>query len=137
MEIKELILKGVHMSECIICMGDKPQKINKWATVLPLDNFLGPIALELWGAQDAWTIPDIDYYLTKAQSEMNNGIKFEETEFYTIICLLLDSGVKIAMWYDIYYEDLPICTSKEEILSECYTGITDISGMCEVYFMMI
>ncbi len=48
----------------------------------------------------------------------------------------LKNKIKIAMWYDIYCEDLPLCENKQEVLRECYNGIADISGMCEVYFMM-
>lgn len=53
-----------------------------------------------------------------------------------IINELLESGFKIAMWYSTYCEDLPLCKSKIEVLDTCYNGIVDVSGMCEVYFMM-
>lgn len=40
------------------------------------------------------------------------------------------------MWYDTYYEELPVCRNAEEVLNTCYMGIVDESGMCEVYFVM-
>ena len=128
-------------SECLICKGPKPSIKDERITIIPLDEFLSSVALEIWGNVDAWTIKfndmDIDNILTKSQVDVNSGVEFEKTEFYTIICLLINHGVKIAMWYDIYSEDLPICKNRKEVLIECYRGITDISGMCEIYFKMV
>ncbi|MBQ8527052.1 MAG: hypothetical protein IJ429_01135 [Lachnospiraceae bacterium] len=129
------------MSECIICKGYKTSNLNFEIVSVELDCFLQEQALKIWKDTDEiWTIKikekDIDSYLTKAQKEISQGIAFEETEFYMIINELLASNVKIAMWYDTYCEDLPMCKTKEEVLKACHDGIADISGMCEVYFMM-
>lgn len=129
------------MSECIICKGYKTNNLNFEIVSVELDCFLQEQALKIWKDTDEiWTIKikekDIDSYLTKAQKEISQGIAFEETEFYMIINELLASNVKIAMWYDTYCEDLPMCKTKEEVLKVCHDGIADISGMCEVYFMM-
>ena len=129
------------MSEYIICKGHKPSTFKFGIIPIQLDDFLKKQAFKIWGGQnEVWTIKigekDIDFYLTKAQMEINNGIEFKKTEFYNIIDELLKNKIKIAMWYDIYCEDLPLCENKHEVLRECYNGIVDISGMCEVYFMM-
>lgn len=128
------------MSECLICRGSRNVNISNKILIYEPGNFLKDIAFKLWGDCDVWTIKingkDIDYYLTDAQYEMNKGIGFEKTELYNILNELVDSGIKLAMWYDTYYEDLPLCTTKEEVLSICRDGIMDVSGMCEVYFIM-
>lgn len=129
------------MSECIICKGYKPNNLNHEIVVVELDCFLQEQASKIWNCVDEiWTVKikekDIDFYLTKAQREINEGTAFEKTDFYMIMNELLESEIKIAMWYDTYCEDLPLCRTKEEVLKACYEGIVDISGMCEVYFMM-
>lgn len=129
------------MSECIICKGNKINNLKFGMVAIELDDFLREQAPKIWGnADEIWTInikeKDIDFYLTKAQREINMGINFEETDFYIIMNELLDSGFKIAMWYDTYCEDLPLCRSKIEVMDACYNGIVDVSGMCEVYFKM-
>ncbi len=129
------------MSECIICKGYKPNSLKFGIVTVEADDFLREQASKIWkDMDDIWTVKingkDIDDYLTKAQGEMNEGIAFEKTDFYLIMSELLKNEVKIAMWYDTYCEDLPLCGSKEEVLNACYEGIADISGMCEVYFVM-
>lgn len=129
------------MSECIICKGHKSSNLKFGIVAVELDDFLQEQASKIWKYTDEiWTIKIkekcIDFYLTKAQREINEGVAFEKTDFYIIINELLESGFKIAMWYSTYCEDLPLCRSKEEVLNACYEGIVDISGMCEVYFMM-
>lgn len=128
------------MSECIICKGKKPKDIGREFTFCKMNEFEAAIAPYIWGDSSAWTIKvsglSIDYYLTKAQEDINRGIAYEDTVFYDIICKLIDKNVKLAMWYDIYYEELPTYHELEDILAVCYKGITDISGMCEVYFKM-
>lgn len=128
------------MSEYIICKGGK-NFLKSGITVVELDDFLKKVSAQIWqNNNDVWTIKvdehEIDYYLTKAQLDMCNGIRFEETTFYTIITELLSKGVKIAMWYDIYCEDLPLCNNELEVYKMCYNGIIEPSGMCEVYFVM-
>lgn len=129
------------MSECMICKGHKSNNFKFGIVAIELDDFLREQASKIWGDTDeVWTInikeKDIDFYLTKAQEEINRGIIFEKTDFYMIINELLMNGLKIAMWYDTYCEDLPLCKNKMEVLDACYNGIVDVSGMCEVYFMM-
>lgn len=128
------------MSECILCKGEKVINFGLGIVVCELDQFLQDISNQIWKDSLVWTIKirghSIDYYLTKAQVEINRGIIFEKTEFYAILCELIKHGIKLAMWYDIYYEDLPVCNNLKDILIACYEGITDKTGMCEVYFRM-
>lgn len=129
------------MSECIICKGNKPSNLKFGIVAIELDDFLRKQISKIWNDNNQiWTIiikgKDIDFYLTKAQEEMNEGIAFEKTFFYIIINELLENGFKIAMWYDTYCENLPLCRNQTEVLKACYNGIVDISGMCEVYFRM-
>ena len=129
------------MSEFIICKGHKLNNLKFGMVAIELDDFLREQASKIWSNTDEiWTInikeKDIDFYLTKAQEEINKGITFEKTDFYVIMNELLESGFKIAMWYDTYSEDLPLCRSKIEVMDACYNGIVDVSGMCEVYFKM-
>ena len=128
------------MSECLICKGKKPDNLKKGIRVTELDSFLQKCASEIWNdIGDVWTIKivgnDIDFYLTKAQADIQNGVAYEDTKFYSIMKELLMYDIKIAMWYDEFYEDLPLCKDEIEVLEICYEGIVDISGMCEVYFM--
>ena len=129
------------ISECIICKGHKPSDLKLGIAVIELDDFLRNQVSKIWSdTNQIWTITiegkDIDFYLTKAQEEINRGIAFEKTDFYIILNELLQNGFKIAMWYDTYCEDLPLCRNQMEVLEACYNGIADISGMCEVYFRM-
>ncbi|MBE5954583.1 MAG: hypothetical protein E7257_10615 [Lachnospiraceae bacterium] len=127
------------MSECLICKGKKLDNYKEGIVVVELDSFLQKYASLIWNdSSDVWTIKiagkDIDFYLTKAQVDIQNGIAYEDTKFYLIMKELLKNDVKIAMWYSEFYEDLPLCKGEIEVLKMCYEGIVDISGMCEVYF---
>lgn len=37
------------------------------------------------------------------------------------------------MWYSDFYEDIPVALSEEQLFNEVFNGITDKSGMCEIY----
>lgn len=128
------------MSECLICKAKKPIDFKEGIEIVELDSFLQKYASLIWNdSNDVWTIKiaekDIDFYLTKAQVEIQNGIAYEDTKFYLIMKELLKNDVEIAMWYSEFYEDLPLCKDEIQVLELCYEGITDISGMCEVYLM--
>lgn len=128
------------MSECLICKAKKPIDFKEGIEIVELDSFLQKYASLIWNdSNDVWTIKiaekDIDFYLIKAQVEIQNGIAYEDTKFYLIMKELLKNDVKIAMWYSEFYEDLPLCKDEIQVLELCYEGITDISGMCEVYLM--
>lgn len=129
------------MSECILCKGDKKQlaNISSRISILKLDNFMKEAALKIWLDSNAWSIKidgkDIDYFLTKAQKEMNEGIDYAMTEIYSIISDLIKSNISFAMWYDTFFEDLPVCENEQKVKDACYDGIKDISGMCEVYLL--
>ncbi len=78
------------MSEYIICKGHKPSTFKFGIIPIQLDDFLKKQAFKIWGGHnEVWTIKigekDIDFYLTKAQMKINNGIEFKKTEFYNII----------------------------------------------------
>lgn len=128
------------MSECLICKGKKPCDLGKEIAIVELDSFLKKYACLIWDdSSDVWTIKiagkDIDFYLTEAQVDIQNGVAYENTMFYLIIKELLKNDIKMAMWYAEFYEDLPLCKSEIDVLEICYKDIIDISGMCEVYFM--
>ena len=125
----------------MICKGHKTVDLEQGIIVTELDTFLQEMSSYIWdGNNEIWTIKindkSIDFYLTKAQREISCGEKFEDTEFYAIIKELLEKGVKLAMWYDTYCEELPLCGNIEEVMKVCYNGILDSSGICEVYFRM-
>lgn len=128
------------MSELIICKGKRPNNLKEEIQIAELDPFLKKCATLIWNdTSDVWTIKitgnDIDFYLTKAQVDIQNGVAYEDTKFYLIMKELLKNDIKIAMWYSDFYEDLPLCNDEIEVLKLCYEGIIDISGMCEVYFV--
>lgn len=128
------------MSECLICKGKQPNDLKKGIIVSPLDAFLRKCAYSIWkDVNNVWTIKikgkDIDFYLTKAQVDIQRGIAYEDTEFYLIMKELLKHDLKLAMWYDEFFEDLPLCKNEVDVLKMCYKGIIDASGMCEVYFI--
>lgn len=128
------------MSEYILCKGKKDKlDILNSILITETDVFMKKVASTIWLDDDVWSIKvdgkEIDYYLTKAQKDIINGLDFLETELYKIISELIDCNISFAMWYDIYYEDLPIYTDKMTVKDACYNGIIDISGMCEVYLI--
>lgn len=128
------------MSECLICKAKKQIDFKEGIEIVELDPFLQKYASLIWNdSNDVWTIKiaekDIDFYLTKAQVEIQNGTAYEDTKFYLIMKELLKNDVKIAMWYSEFYENLPLCKDEIQVLELCYEGITDISGMCEVYLI--
>ncbi|MBQ4282906.1 MAG: hypothetical protein IJB96_03150 [Lachnospira sp.] len=127
------------MNEYIICKSDIMIELGNGISVIEPGEFLSELSFKVWPeGTEVWTIEingrSIDYYLTEAQYEIGKGIVFEKTKFYEIITQLIGNGVKVAMWYDTYCEELPICNGLSEVYSTCYSGITDGSGMCEVYF---
>lgn len=128
------------MSECLICKAKKQINFKEGIEIAELDPFLQKYASLIWNdSKDVWTIKiaekDIDFYLTEAQVEIQNGVAYEQTKFYLIMKELLKNHVKIAMWYSEFYENLPLCKNEMQVLELCYEGITDISGMCEVYLI--
>ncbi|WP_304577006.1 hypothetical protein [Romboutsia ilealis] len=129
------------MSECILCKGDKKQleDISERFSILKLDGFMKNVACKIWPDNEAWSLlidgKEIDYYLTKAQKEMNDGVDFSATEICDIISVLMERNISFAMWYDIFYEDLPVYKNELEVKSSCCEGIRDVSGMCEVYLL--
>lgn len=126
------------MSECIICKGNKELSALGFSTV-EADDFLMRGAFWLGGTSDIWTFKymgkEIDAIITEAQSQMQNGMRFEDTQIYKLINCLIDNKICFAMWYDVYVEDLDLCNTKEEVLKTCYEQIMDESGMCEVYIV--
>jgi hypothetical protein len=39
------------------------------------------------------------------------------------------------MWYDIFADDLDVCTSRDDVLDTCYLQMMAPSGVCEVYLV--
>ena len=126
------------MSECIICKGNS-QLSALGFSIANAGDFLKRGAFWLGGTDDIWTFrykgKEIDSIITDAQSQMQNGIRYQDTQIYELLNCLIDNHICFAMWYDIYVEDLDLCGTKDEVLRTCYEQIMDESGMCEVYIV--
>ena len=88
------------MSECIICKGSA--QLSFWGfSIVNASDFLMRGAFWLGGTSDIWTFKymgkDIDTFITDAQSQMHNGIRFEDTQIYKIINFLIDNKICFAM----------------------------------------
>ena len=114
------------MSECILCKGDKKQleDISERFSILKLDGFMKNVACKIWPDNEAWSLL-ID----------GKEIDYSATEICDIISVLMERNISFAMWYDIFYEDLPVYKNELEVKSSCCEGIRDVSGMCEVYLL--
>lgn len=131
------------MSECILCKGMIPHKIENVVIVsYPFCNFYNKVCNYFWNSddkKDIWTIEiegghlDIDDYFTEAQVQIGFGLDFENSKIYKIIKEILKNNVEIIMWYSDFYEDIPVALSEEQLFNEVFNGITDKRGMCEVY----
>lgn len=123
------------MSECIICKGNV-RLSNLGFSIVDANDFLMRGAFWLGGTSDIWTFrymgKEMDTIITEAQSQMHNGICFEDTQIYELINCLIDNNICFAMWYDTYIEELDLCNTKDEVLKACYEQIMDENGMCEV-----
>lgn len=126
------------MSECIICKGNG-QLSGLGFSIVDACDFLMRGAFWLGSTSDIWTFKykgkEIDSIITDAQSQMHNGIRYEDTQIYKVLNCLIDNNICFAMWYDVYVEDLDLCNTKDEVLKVCYEQIMDESGMCEVYIV--
>lgn len=126
------------MSECIICKGNG-QLSGLGFSIVDASDFLMRGAFWLGSTSDIWTFKykgkEIDSIITDAQSQMHNGIRYEDTQIYKVLNCLIDNNICFAMWYDVYVEDLDLCNTKDEVLKVCYEQIMDESGMCEVYLV--
>lgn len=126
------------MSECIICKGNGHLS-DLGFSIVDASDFLMRGAFWLGGTSDIWTFKykgkEIDSIITDAQSQMHNGIRYEDTQIYKVLNCLIDNNICFAMWYDVYVEDLDLCNTKDEVLKVCYEQIMDESGMCEVYLV--
>jgi hypothetical protein len=125
------------MSEYILCKGKVPVDELKQGMIYhySLDNFCEKVCQLYWSnekKEDIWTM-EIDHYLTDAQVQIYNGIKFENTEIYSVLTQLLQYNLEIIMWYSDFYNDIPIVYSEQEFFKKVFNGIIDISGMCEIY----
>lgn len=122
------------MSECIICKGNAQLSALGFSIVdVDASDFLMRGAFWLGGTSDIWTFKEIDTIITDAQCQMQNGMRYEDTQIYKLINCLIDNNICFAMWYADYIEELDVCNTKEEVLKTCYEQIMDKSGMCEVY----
>lgn len=131
------------MSQYILCKGKIP--LEKLEGVIaycyPFEEFYNEVCERFWTNEtkkDRWTIEideytDIDEYFTEAQRQINNGTKFFETKIYKVLKQLLNYNVEIVMWYSEFYDDIPNVCSEQELFENVFNGITDKSGMCEVY----
>lgn len=124
------------MSECIICKGNIQLNDTDFS-IVDASSFLMRGAFWLGGSSDIWTFKykgkEIDDIITDAQSEMNNGVEYQDTLIYKLLNCFIDMGIRFAMWYDIYVEDLDICNTRDGLLETCYRQIMGKNGMCEVY----
>lgn len=126
------------MSECMICKGNG-RLDDPGFSIEGASGFLMRGAFWLGEASDIWTFKfkgkEIDDIITDAQSEMNNGVQYQDTLIYKLLNCLIDNGIHFARWYDTYVKNLDICNTKDEVLETCYKQIMDKSGMCEVYIV--
>ncbi len=131
------------MSEYFLCKGEISQDKLKGVIIEyhPFEDFFNQICEYFWkneNKENIWTM-DIDEdtafdnALTEAQRQINDGVVFEETAIYESLKQLLDYDVEIVMWYDEFYDDIPVVYSEADFFKAVYDGITDKSGMCEVY----
>lgn len=128
------------VSECIICKGGNISLIKKGFHIKEIDYFLSRGIFWISSNNNqVWTFDflgkEIDTIITEAQSQIQEGILYEETLIYKVLNILIDNHISFAMWYDIYIDDLDVCKSKKEVLETCYNQIMDLSGMCEVYIV--
>ncbi len=126
------------MSECIICKGNN-QLSTLGFFIGDADEFLMKGAFWLGGASDIWTFrykgKEIDSIITDAYSQIHNGVRYQDTQVYELLNCLMDNNISFAMWYDIYAEELDLCSTRDEVLETCYKQMMDESGMCEVYLV--
>lgn len=126
------------MSECIICKGEGKLSASDFS-IVDVSEFLMRGAFWLGGTSGIWTFrykgKEIDNIITDAQSQMHNGIQYQDTQIYKLLNCLMDNNIRFAMWYDVYVEKLDLCNTKKEVLQTCYEQIMDASGMCEVYIV--
>lgn len=132
--------KVMCVSECIICKGENISLIKKGFHIKEIDDFLSRGIFWISSNNNqVWTFDflgkEIDTIITEAQSQIQEGILYEETLIYKVLNILIDNHISFAMWYDIYIDDLDVCKSKKEVLETCYNQIMDLSGMCEVYIV--
>lgn len=126
------------MSEYILCRGKEINKLPPYINVVKANLFLENVARVLWEDKNAWTITvanhSIDYFLLEAKEEIVSGLQLNETKLFEIIRELTIHKIQFAMWYDVFYDELPKCKELSDIYDLCMEGIMDKSGMCEVYF---
>ena len=126
------------MSECIICKGNN-QLNDLGFSIENACEFLMQGAFWLGETSDIWTFrykgKEIDDIITDAQNQIHNGVRYQDTQVYELLNCLMDNNISFAMWYDIYVEELDLCSTKDEILETCYKQMMDESGMCEVYLV--
>jgi len=125
------------MSELILCKGKiSLEKLGENKIVYyPFGDIREEVCLFYWkdkNKDDIWTV-EIDHYLTEAQVQIYDGVEYEKTKIYCIFKQLLEYDLEIIMWYSDFYDDIPIVYSEQNFLKEVLNGITDKSGMCEVY----
>ena len=126
------------MSECIICKGNNQLSASGFS-IGDADEFLMRGAFWLGETSDIWTFrykgKEIDDIITDAQNQIINGVRYQDTQVYELLNCLMDNNISFAMWYDIYAEELDLCSTKDEVLETCYKHMMDESGMCEVYLV--
>lgn len=128
------------MSEYMICKGSTKGLAQPGLDIEKADDFLNKAAYWLGDdKENIWTFrfenKETDTLLTDAQAQLQKGVRYEDTLIYKVLNILMDNNIAFAMWYSDYFDDLDICRTKEDVLKNCYDGITDKSGMCEVYLV--
>jgi hypothetical protein len=128
------------MSEYILCRGDREALRGLGFSFVEADEFLLRGADWLDAAEEeVWSFlydgQEIGDLLKEAQRQVQNDVRYEATPLYEVLNLLMDQGIQFAMWYDIFADDLDVCTSRDDVLDTCYLQMMAPSGVCEVYLV--
>ena len=90
------------MSECIICKGENIGLIQEGFHIKEIDDFLSQGAFWISSSNNqVWTFEflgeDIDTIITEAQSQIQEGVLYEETKIYKVLNILIDNHISFAV----------------------------------------
>lgn len=110
------------MSQYLLALGVEASLLPKSIKLIPAstDQFLTDAAERIFGADaasEAVTVTldddDIDVILLRAQREMIEGKRYEETSLNALLIALSKAAKRVALWYGSDFVDLePVCDLK-------------------------
>lgn len=83
--------------------------------------------------KNIWIMKKIDRIFCEAQTAINSGTSFSQTQLYDIIDRLCNMCEIVVLWYGNFYEDLDVCLNKQEVLSNVKKSIS--YSECECYLV--